>query len=166
MGGAISVAGNISAIEPTSKNINAEWNIYIDPLAAQIVLSQKIPVILVPLDITNQLPIDMKFYNTIKKNHQSPAAAFVFTLLKNNITMIREHDWYFWDPLAAVISSDESIAHFQTQQIKVLLAPEIQSGATIIDQSSGFTLRVVTHVNKYQFKTTLLKYLNKPVADI
>lgn len=160
MGGAIHVPGNIPAIEPTSKNISAEWNIYIDPLAAQIVLSQKIPIVLVPLDITNRLPIDMKFYDAIKKNHQSPAAAFVFTILKNNISMIRENGWYFWDPLAAVISSDESIARFQTRYVKILLAPEIQSGTTTIEQTSKFNLRVVTYVNKRQFKMMLLKYLN------
>ena len=161
MGGAIHAAGNIPAVVPTSKNISAEWNIYIDPLAAQIVLNKKIPIVLIPLDITAQLPIDMKFYNTIKKNHQSPAATFVFTLLKNNISMIREHGWYFWDPLAAVISSDESIARFQTQRIKVLLEPEIRSGSTIIDRNNGFNVRVVTYVNKKQFKIILLKYLNK-----
>ena len=161
MGGAIHVAGNIPVVDPTSKNKSAEWNIYIDPLAAHIVLSQKIPVVLVPLDITDKLPIDMTFYNALKNNHQNKAATFVFSLLKNNLNMIREHGWYFWDPLAAVIASDESIAHFQIQPINITLMPENQSGATVIDPINGFELRTVTQVNQNQFKTMLLDYLNR-----
>lgn len=161
MGGALEVPGNIPIVDPTSKNYSAEWNIYIDPLAAKIVLSQKIPIVLVPLDITDQLPIDMEFYNTIKKYHQSPVADFVFTLLKNNINMIIEHGWYFWDPLAAVIASDESIAHFVTQPIKIILSPEKFAGKTIIDPHNGFKMRIVTKINKNRFKMMLLNNLNK-----
>ncbi len=161
MGGAIQTIGNISAIDPKSDNLTAEWNIYIDPLAAQIVLSQKIPVVLVPLDITNQLPIDMNFYNAIKQRHKSPAANFVFVLLKNNINMIHKHYWYFWDPLAAVIASDDSIAHFKTQHIKVILSPEIKSGATVIDPKEKNKVYVVTQVDKKRFEIMLLHYLDK-----
>jgi pyrimidine-specific ribonucleoside hydrolase len=162
MGGAIDVAGNIPEVIPTSENKSAEWNIYIDPLAAHMVMSQQqIPIILIPLDITNQLPINMEFYNTIKKNHQTPAATFVFTLLKNNLKMIRENGWYFWDPLAAVISSDESMVGFRTQHIKVLLTPETLSGATVVNHQDGYNLRIVTQVNQKRFKASLLNYLNK-----
>ncbi len=161
MGGAIQASGNIRAIDPTSKNLNAEWNIYIDPLAAQIVLSQKIPVVLIPLDITNQLPIDMNFYTAIKQRHKSAAANFVFILLKNNIKMIHQHYWYFWDPLAAVIASDHSIAHVKTQYIKIILSPEIQSGATVIDHAKKNKVYVVTQVDKKRVEIMLIHYLNK-----
>jgi pyrimidine-specific ribonucleoside hydrolase len=50
MGGAVDVAGNV----PDAPS--AEWNLYIDPEAARIVLGSGVPVLLVPLDATNDVP--------------------------------------------------------------------------------------------------------------
>ena len=48
MGGALEVPGNVGPAAPA-----AEWNIYADPEAAQVVLDSGAPVTLVPLDATN-----------------------------------------------------------------------------------------------------------------
>ena len=160
MGCAIHVQGNILEVDPASKNQTAEWNMYLDPLAEKIVLNQKIPIVLVPLDITNQLPIDMKFYRTVKNTHHTPSANYVFLMLKNNIKMIQAQWWYFWDPLAAVIASDESIADFQTQNLSVIMEPESRAGTTVIDNHNGNKIRIVTQVNQERFKSMLLDVLN------
>src|SRR5262245_39994485 len=60
MGGAVHVPGNLSDVGVKMSNSTAEWNIYLDPLAADIVFKQSIPITLVPLDVTNKLPIDMQ----------------------------------------------------------------------------------------------------------
>jgi pyrimidine-specific ribonucleoside hydrolase len=161
LGGAINVPGNLSSVGIRHSNKTAEWNIYIDPIAAAIVLNQSIPIILVPLDATNSVPIDIDFYKKLKKNHRTPAANFVFTLLKKNLQIISAQQWYFWDPLSAVIASDESMVSFMTQPLRVVLAPESQSGRIVIDPVNGTNTRIVTHVNQKKFKETLLIGLNK-----
>ena len=50
MGGAVTVPGNVEA-SPA-----AEWNIYIDPAAARIVIASGVAVTFVALDATNHLP--------------------------------------------------------------------------------------------------------------
>jgi len=50
MGGAVDVPGNVGSA-PT-----AEWNLYIDPHAARLVLESGVDVLLVPLDATNDVP--------------------------------------------------------------------------------------------------------------
>lgn len=55
MGGAIYVPGNLTDFSTNPKNVSAEWNIYIDPLAASEVLESGLKIVLVPLDATNQV---------------------------------------------------------------------------------------------------------------
>jgi inosine-uridine nucleoside N-ribohydrolase len=66
MGGAVSVAGNIAAAGVGIDNATAEWNIRVDPRAANIVLSSGTPVVLVPLDATRYAPASMEFLDTLK----------------------------------------------------------------------------------------------------
>ena len=110
--------------------------------------------------MTNQLPIDMNFYNQIKSHHQAPIIDYVFAIFKNNMNMILEKGWYFWDPLAAVIASDDSLADFKVQFIKIILTPETQSGSTVVDNKTGYKIRVVSQVNKKHFEAKLLHYLS------
>jgi len=161
MGGAIRVPGNIQDVNPKLDNKVAEWNIYIDPLAAQKVFHSGVPMTLVPLDVTNQVPIDYSFYQHIKKNNKSPGTNFIHELLDRNKKWILSNTWYFWDPMAAVIASDESIAIIEKQPLTVILQPESQSGATVIDTKNGAPIRVVTKINVEKFKTLLLDTLNK-----
>ena len=156
MGGALNVPGNIQQVEPTIPNKTAEWNIYIDPKAAQIVFNQKIPIILIPLDLTNQHPIDLNFYNALKINHRTPAASFIFTLLQKNLSMIKNKEWYFWDPLAAVIATDNSIAEFRNLRVRIRMEPEDQSGTIVIDEHNGELISVATQINAQRFKIALL----------
>lgn len=165
LGGAINVPGNLSSVGVPKSNKTAEWNIYIDPIAAAIVLNHSIPIVLVPLDATNTVPMDMDFYKALKKNHRSPAANFIFTLLNKNLQMLTAQQWYFWDPLSAVIASDESIASFTIQPLRVVLAPEVQSGRIIIDTVNGQNIRIATQVNQKKFKEMLLNGLNKTFTE-
>lgn len=160
MGGAVNVPGNINAVDKTIDNNVAEWNIYLDPLAADTVFKQNIPLVLVSLDVTNQLPVDMPFYERVKKKHITPEAGFIFALLSHNMKMLTTNEWYFWDPLAAVIATNESIASFEYQPIKIELTPEKLSGATRIHLNEGRMIRVVTRVDEVKFKEILLKHLN------
>ncbi len=55
MGGAVSVAGNV---EPDRA---AEWNFHAHPGAAQSVIDSGVPIALVPLDATDQVPLTAEY---------------------------------------------------------------------------------------------------------
>jgi pyrimidine-specific ribonucleoside hydrolase len=61
MGGALKVEGNVGNSGVGIQNEYAEWNIYIDPTAANIVFNSGIPIILVPLDATQHVPVTRNF---------------------------------------------------------------------------------------------------------
>ena len=75
MGGAVNVPGNVSSW--IDGNTKAEWNIFIDPYAANLVFESGIPIVMVGLDATNQCPLTMKFYSRIKADAKTPEAEFV-----------------------------------------------------------------------------------------
>ena len=54
MGGALFVPGNVAFGGPSDNEV-AEWNIYVDPTAAQAVIDSGLTVRLVSLDGTNQV---------------------------------------------------------------------------------------------------------------
>ena len=60
MGGAGLCLGNISPV--------AEFNVYVDPHAANIVLNSNIPLVMMGLDVTHQVNVNDKIIENIKKN--------------------------------------------------------------------------------------------------
>jgi len=103
MGGAIRVPGNLSDGDIfKTNNKTAEWNIFVDPLAARIVFRSPIPIRLIPLDATNRVPVDVAFLREFQSAAKSPLAKFVAQVLETDRKFIEDGYFYAWDPLAAV----------------------------------------------------------------
>ena len=109
MGGAVDVAGN------TPVNPDAEYNIWVDPTAVAEVLASGVPVTLVPLDATNQVPLEARHIRALEQHAATPAAAAALAMLQPS----EDLDLYFWDQLAAAILIDESLAGFETVALTV-----------------------------------------------
>lgn len=130
MGGAVYVKGNVKIPCQTDiKNECAEFNIYTDPVAAQYVLESGVPITLVPLDACNDVPLDMDFYRLLVNKHNTPQANFVFQALSKDIDFVASGEYYFWDPLAAVIATDPGvISKSEKVNISVNTGDGLQSG--------------------------------------
>jgi inosine-uridine nucleoside N-ribohydrolase len=158
MGGAVNVPGNVG---PTL-NINnqyAEWNIYADPYAAKVVFDSVSPITLVPLDATQHASATMDFYKRMEKNRNTPAAEFVYRILTQKENDVRQGWYYFWDPLAAAIATDESLANFQDLQLAVSEEEGPGSGRTIENQD-GQMIRVAIWADAARFEKLFLDTLN------
>ncbi len=130
MGGAVTVGGNVSIpCQTTIKNQCAEFNIYTDPVAAQQVLNSGVPVTLVPLDACNDVHLNMAFYQELVTRYNTPQADFVFQALSKDIDFVASGEYYFWDPLAAVVATDESvISEWEMMNIQVNTTDGPESG--------------------------------------
>lgn len=108
MGGALDVPGNIIVPDFTDDNPNreAEWNIYVDPLAADIVLRSALRLELVGLDVTNHVQVTSEFAATFKARADNAAAYFWDAVLDANDWFIDSGEYYFWDVLAALVVLD------------------------------------------------------------
>lgn len=166
MGGAINVSGNLQGGMETD-NTSAEWNIYVDPLAADQVIQSGVPITLVPLDATNQVPITRAFYRGLTQDATTPEAEFVNRLLGMLAPALSSPGWYFWDTLTAVAITDENILTFEEHPIRVVTVEGDENGRTIIDET-GTVVRVAVDANAVQLEQIVRNVLNgrDPTADL
>ncbi len=159
MGGAVEVKGNVGNSGVGIENEYAEWNIYIDPVAANIVFSSGAPITLVPLDATDDVPITRRFFNTLGDNLNTPAANVVYDILTPNLDFVDSGGFQFWDSLTSAIFTDESIANFEQMQLTVVEEEGPESGYTKAD-SNGMTIKVAVSADRGKFEAVLLTILN------
>jgi pyrimidine-specific ribonucleoside hydrolase len=159
MGGALNVPGNISDAGAGSSNRAAEWNLYIDPHAAQVVFASGAPITLIPLDATNHAPLSASFYQRLQQDHATPVAGFVFDVLTKRQEFIQSGGYYFWDPLAAALATDERLTTIQAQTLSVVEAEGPESGRTA-PTAGGASLRVAVDADGARFEQLFLAILN------
>ena len=131
MGGAIDVAGNITDLIPDTSNLLAEWNIYADRTAASIVFkTPNLPILLVPIDVTRQMPMTRDFIDRIG-SETDVSINLISKMLETLRCNMGEQRFYgnlqFWDSLSAMIALDESMVRCDTQQA---IAVSLESGKT------------------------------------
>ena len=160
MGGAIAVPGNVQGFNPDYQNAVAEWNVFVDPLGAQIVIGSGVPVTLVPLDATNQVPLDLNFYVALGAYLQAPpggtataAAQLIWSALTTQLSTVATNQYFFWDPLAAVLLANPNPPRplATTQSMRLLVTQTLDegqdtSGQTLVSDD-GTPVDVVTTVD-------------------
>lgn len=188
MGGAIRVHGNV-VIKGVTENLNnyvAEWNIFVDPLAAQHVFTSKLPITLVPLDATNQLPMTEDFANAFKRRVRTSEAVFLDRIYDKNAHYIKIGQYYFWDVVAASLAVDNSLCTYEILPLKVVVEYEkagraptdkptkhtsnlsalnSQRSGQIITSPTGKSIRVCMHVDRSTFEENYISKLNANHLD-
>ncbi len=152
MGGALDVPGNVV------KNGVAEWNVWVDPRAANLVLQSGPPITLVPLDATNKVPVTIFFYEALRDHHTTRAATAVYDLLIHTPAIYRGGT-YFWDQAVAAMVADESLASFETRRLSVVEEGRREQGHVIEDEG-GAEVRVANSIDARRFEEDFLSTLN------
>lgn len=158
MGGAVEVPGNVGPSSAIDNQV-AEWNIYIDPHAANLVFRSGAPLTLVPLDATSHAPVTPAFFQRLEGRHATPAARFAYDLLSARRGVMLSGGYYFWDPLAAAILTDEDLAEYRTCALEVVESEGPYSGRTQA-APSGPAIRVAVSVDRGLFEALFLETLN------
>jgi inosine-uridine nucleoside N-ribohydrolase len=162
MGGALRVAGNIREVNPRIDNSVAEWNIFCDPYAADVVFQSGAPITLVPLDATNQAPLSDAFVQRLASGPATPASQFVLRAIRRIQPMLRGQTFYLWDPLAAVVAVQEDIAMGEQVRLRVCQDPGPELGR-VVEDPSGSPVDVCTAIDRVVFEHEYLHALAHPV---
>ena len=158
MGGAVEVPGNVGISSPVD-NQTAEWNIYIDPQAAQQVFNSGAPITLVLLDATNDAPVTMEFLRKLERDRATPLTEFVFKALEKNEERIKTGRYFFWDPLAAALITDGHLAEYTQWPLTVIEEVGPHIGRTQINDQ-GNPIRVASSADLAGFEMAFLSALN------
>lgn len=164
MGGAIDVGGNVNVVEPNYLNKVAEWNVFLDPLGMQLLLDSGVPVLLVPLDASNHVPLDLAFYNRLVAQHGTDAATFVLLALSADIDFVASGAFFFWDPLAAAALVDPTLVGTQPMTLRVVqdLDEEDDHSGQLVRDPSGAPVTVAMTADADRFYDEFLRVLNLP----
>ena len=130
MGGAVNVPGNLTDFSTNPENVSAEWNIYIDPLAAGEVFESGIPIVLVPLDATNQVEIARR--NTSIWRAGGKMADFAADMYDMLLGDSSENKMAVWDVMTAAIMVHPELCNMVPLHLKVITDQGITYGQTML----------------------------------
>ena len=115
MGGAVRVKGNVTPY--------AEFNIFVDPLAARMVFKSGLPITLVPLDVTHQVCLTSRVMEERVKPLNNLFSQFVVEATQYNSTTHRflenSEMFYLHDPLAVGVTINRDLVGMERLSIHV-----------------------------------------------
>ena len=129
MGGAVISPGNVTPV--------AEFNMYVDPEAAAVVFEAGLPVDLVSLDVTRQVPLTRGALQASLAGNPSTCARFIedFTAFGFDFGESRgEGGIYLHDPLAVAVAIEPSLVAFEPLHVAVEAEGRLTRGMTVADR--------------------------------
>lgn len=156
MGGALNVPGNIKEIAAWKANTTVEWNFFCDPLAAKTVIDSGVPVYLVPLDATNQIPVTPDFLDRLSAKVKTPAGKYIADMLTLLVVKLRAGtNFYLWDPITTACALDPSLARFNKRQVNVTTETGAEWGR-ISGTNNGTSIFVAQTLDREKFEETII----------
>ncbi len=134
MGGAINVPGNVLLAGPDP--LPAEWNIYIDPVAASEVFSSGLHIRLTPLDSTDRIrwtPDDANAWG----NSDAPESSIATQLLTYSFWGQDTIRVLIWDLVAAINVADRDLCEWEELFVEVVLEETDNQGQIVVDGEKG-----------------------------
>jgi inosine-uridine nucleoside N-ribohydrolase len=130
MGGAVTVPGNVTAV--------AEFNIYVDPEAAQVVFASGVPITLIGLDVTERVRLTAEMIDQSIRPAGLPLSQFVLDCTAQTIEFSarveRPPGMAMHDPLAVGALIDPTIVHTVPLSVQVETKGELTTGMLVADR--------------------------------
>ena len=158
MGGAIKVAGN--------KNRVAEFNIFVDPEAADVVFKFPVKKVLVPLDACNHIKLYLNDFEKITNSRiRRPILAMMKPFMENLLKYDGIKGALVYDALAVYYLINPSVCRLENYDILVETEGTKTRGMTVADlrpkPEKKNIISVVEKISEKDFKNDFIRYLNR-----
>jgi purine nucleosidase/pyrimidine-specific ribonucleoside hydrolase len=149
MGGAFYVPGNIESDWPEIHNKTAEWNIWVDPVAASEVFNSNLSIHVTPLDATNQV-IWTSHDADVWEASGTPEGVLAAEILRWMLDSWYPEGVYAWDLVAAVNVTHPDFCEQEQIHVDIITAPGDEEGRTIVvnDKPSNATVCLTPQVDE------------------
>ena len=151
MGGALNVPGNVDRIIEGGQDGSAEWNAYWDPPATQRIWQTDIPLLICPLDITNNVPVTSQFVRSLARNRHFPLSDFAGQCY----ALVTHQDYFFWDVLTTAYLGRPDLFEIKEWETAVIASGPSQ-GRTVV-QAGGRKVRALDKVDTGRFYEYIIK---------
>lgn len=151
MGGALNVPGNVEPTLEPGHDGSAEWNVYWDSLAAQRVWQTQIPLILCPLDLTNQVPVTSKFVRQLTQQRRYPLS----DLAGQCYALVMTQVYYFWDVLATTYLAHPEFYQLQEWETVIVTTGKSQGRTKV--EAGGRKIQAMGKVDQEKYYAYILQ---------
>jgi purine nucleosidase len=155
MGGAVDVPGNVRTY---NQNGTAEWNVFWDPIGAQQLLTYKLPLTLIPLDVTNQVPVNLAFLRRLARQTTYQLSQLAGQFWATTVATIPtyEYTYFMWDVLATSFLAIPEAFTIETIELDII-PTGANAGRTLRQPGSGHWVQVAKHVDTEAFYAYMLQ---------
>jgi pyrimidine-specific ribonucleoside hydrolase len=148
--GAVDAPGNV-LIDGHGQEDRLEWNAYADPSAVEAVFATDVPISIVPLDATDDVPVPLDLPERLASDHKAGAADLLYELLVRNPDRMRvELGQQLWDELAALTLTDPDLATWE--EVPLLAAAD----GRLSRDEAGRPVRFATAADREAVERALL----------
>jgi purine nucleosidase len=160
MAGAFRTQGNVQTFQ---HNGTAEWNIFWDPISAKELFALELPLVCVPLDVTNHVPVNKEFLSKLAFQSDQQLSNLAGQLWALTVDTIPSYHYvyFMWDVLATsfIALSD----HFTLEEVKAVVSDRPPNAGQTILTEKGHKLKIATDVNKEFFYEYILSQLRTEI---
>lgn len=158
MGGAFKTTGNVQTYQ---HNGTAEWNVYWDPKSSKEMFEMNLPLICIPLDVTNNVPVTKDFLSTLalQSDHKISNLAGQFWALTIDTIPNYYYTYFMWDLLA---TSYLAIPHeFIVEKVRAVVSERPPNAGQTIVCEEGYEVSIAVDVNKSAFYRYVLTQFHR-----
>jgi purine nucleosidase/pyrimidine-specific ribonucleoside hydrolase len=134
MGGAVKAPGNVGTVP-------AEWNIYIDPVAAEEVFASGVPIRLTPLDATDVIQWTEDDAAAWEAS-AAPASGVAARFLRRTLSDWSSPSILIWDLVAALNAANPKLCQWQDVHLTVAQPGAANEGQTVQVDDQAPNVRV------------------------
>jgi pyrimidine-specific ribonucleoside hydrolase len=154
--GSVDGRGNVT-IDDVTEDVPVEWNAFADPSAVEAVFATEVPITLVPLDATADVPVPADLAARLESNRAAAGADFMYELLvRNPYLMDPANGQFLWDELAALTLTDPDLAEWGKASVTVG-----DRGQLVRDEAAGRSVNYATGADRPAVETALVEALGR-----
>ena len=153
--GTVEAPGNVLT-DGHAETDRLEWNAFADPSAVEAVLGTEVPISIVPLDATDDVPVPADLETRLETDHKAGGADLVRELLiRNPMRLAGGQGQQLWDELAALSLTDPDLARWTESGLTV------DAEGRLTEDEAGHPARFATSADRPAVEIALLEALRR-----
>lgn len=153
--GTVDAPGNVS-VDGNDGGDPYEWNAFADPSAVEAVFATDVPIDIVPLDATDDVPVPADLPDRLAADHAAAGADLVHELLvRNPARMDSGEGQQLWDELAALALSRQDLVSWSDADLVV------GERGRLTPDAAGRPVRFATSADRPAVEAALLEALRR-----
>jgi pyrimidine-specific ribonucleoside hydrolase len=153
--GTVDAPGNVVVDDLTPAD-PLEWNAIADPSAMSVVFDTEVPITLVPLDATDDVPMPADFADRLAEDHAAAGADILNEFIVRNPGRFDDPNVHLWDQTAALALTDPGLVTWEEANLAV--GPR---GELVRDDEAGRPVKFATAADAPAVEAALLDALRR-----